>query len=66
MDYGSTPDTSADCDVEKSIKAQRCPPALLSKRCGVHIGIESYWQAESPAERPRQVSVGPAWLRVLR
>ena len=57
MDHGTTPDTSADGDVEKGIKALRCSPALLSKRCGVHIGVESYWEAQSTAERPRQVSV---------
>ena len=63
MDDGPTPDTSADGNVEKGIKALRGSPVLLSKRCGVHIGVERDWEAQSPAERPRHVSVSPAGLR---
>jgi hypothetical protein len=44
MDYGTTPNTSADCDIEKGIKALGGSPALLSKRRTVHIGVESYWE----------------------
>jgi len=62
MDYGTTPDASADCDIEKGIKALGSSPALLSKRRTVHIGVESYWEAQNTAERPRQISVGPAGL----
>jgi hypothetical protein len=45
MDYSTTPDTSADGDIEKGIEALRRSPALLRKRCGVHIGVESDWEA---------------------
>ena len=63
MDYDTTSNTSADCEVEEGIKALGGSPALLSKRRGVDIGVEGDREAQSTAERPRQVSVGPAWLR---
>jgi hypothetical protein len=44
MDHGTTPDTSADCNVEKGIKPLGGSPALLSKRRTVHISVESYWE----------------------
>src|SRR5262245_4712374 len=63
MDYSPTPDTSAGGDVQQGIKALGGSPALLSKRRGVHISIESDWETQSTAERPGQVSASPAWLR---
>ena len=52
IDHGTTPDTSADGDVEKGIKTLGCSPALFSKRRSVYIGVERYWEAQSTAECP--------------
>src|SRR6266851_502244 len=52
VDHGTTPDTSAYSDVEKGLKALGCSPALFSECRRVHIGVESYWKTQSPAERP--------------
>src|SRR5262245_46845346 len=56
-----TPDPRAYCDIEKGIKALGGSPALLSERRSVHISVERDREAQSTAEPPHQVSVGPAW-----
>jgi hypothetical protein len=63
IDHSTTPDACAYCDVEKGIEAPSCTPTLLRERCRVYIGVESDWEAQSPAERPCQVSMGPAGFR---
>jgi hypothetical protein len=63
IDHSPTPDPRAYCDIEEGIKALGSSPALLSERRSVHISVERDREAQSTAERPHHVSVGPAGLR---